>query len=145
MERIDALTSLVVWSHRIGRVIAHEAGSSTPAAQWRVLSVLDEEGPLRVGALASACRVTQPGMTRLISQMAEHGLVDRAPDPADERAVVIDITAEGRRAREDWLRTFRETIAPRFADLTAQEWAAIETTAAVLATHTPGITTGAPR
>lgn len=145
MERVDALLSLVVWSHRISRVVAHEAGSTTPAAQWRVLSVLADEGPTRVGALAAACRVTQPGMTRLIAQMSAHGLVERGPDPADERAVVVAITDAGRTAREAWLRTFRDRIAPRFADLTDEEWSAIETTASVLAARTPGITTGAAR
>jgi DNA-binding MarR family transcriptional regulator len=145
MERIDALVSLVVWSHRIGRVVAHEAGSTTPAAQWRVLSVLADEGPTRVGALASACRVTQPGMTRLLTQMSERGLVERHPDPLDERAVVIDITEAGRTARDTWLRTFRDTLAPRFADLADEEWSAIERTAHVLATRTPPITLGAAR
>ncbi len=145
MERVDALISLVVWSHRIGRVVAHEAGSTTPAAQWRVLSVLAEEGPSRVGALASACRVTQPGMTRLLTQMNELGLVDRRPDPADERAVRIAITDAGRTARDAWLGTFRDTVAPRFADLTDEEWSAIEMTAQVLATRTPAITMGADR
>ena len=143
MERLDALLSLVVWSHRIGRVVAHDAGSTTPAAQWRVLSVLADEGPTRVGALASACRVTQPGMTRLLTQMTAHGLVDRSPDPADERAVVVAITEAGRTAKKAWLRTFRDTVAPWFADLTDEEWSAIETTARVLAARTPAITMGA--
>ncbi len=142
---MDALTSLVLWSHRIGRVVAREAGSTTPAAQWRALSTLDQEGPMRLGALAAECRVTQPGMTRLVAQMVEHGVVERHPDPADERAVVVEITEAGREARNAWLRTIRETLAPRFDDLTDQEWSAIETAAALVAARTPDLTIGAAR
>jgi len=145
MDRFDALTSIVIWSHRIGRVVAREAGSTTPAAQWRALSELDESGAMRLTELAAACRVTQPGMTRLVGQMVEHGLVERKPDPADARAVMIEITEAGRAARAAWIRTIRERLAPRFADLGDEEWAALETTAAILAARTPDITIGATR
>ncbi|MBI4900030.1 MAG: winged helix-turn-helix transcriptional regulator, partial [Actinobacteria bacterium] len=77
--------------------------------------------------------------------MSERGLVERHPDPLDERAVVIDITEAGRTARGAWLRTFRDTLAPRFADLTDEEWSAIVRTADVLATRTPSITMGGAR
>jgi len=137
MDPIDALTSLVIRAHRLGRVVAREAGSSTPAAQWRALSTLEEEGPLRIGELAAACRVTQPGMTRLVGQMVEHGLLERHRDPQDERAVQLQITEAGRRARAEWIATIRATLAPWFADLSDAERAAIETTAALLADRTP--------
>jgi len=145
MDRFDALTNIVLSAHRIGRVVAREAGSTTPAAQWRALSELEESGAMRLTELAAACRVTQPGMTRLVAQMAEHGLVAREPDQADARALRIGITEAGRAARAAWIRTIRAQLAPRFADLTDDEWTALERTAAILAARTPNITIGAAR
>ncbi len=133
---MDALTALLIRTHRIGRVVAREAGSTTPAAQWRALSALGA-GPMRVGELAAECRVTQPGMTRLIAQMAEHGLVERRHDAHDERAVLIAVTDAGREALAGWHRTIREVLAPRFADLTDEEWRAIETASELIAARTP--------
>ena len=142
MQRIEALTDVIAAAHRLGRLVARTAGSTTPAAQWRALSILEESGPLRVGALATAARVTQPGMTRLIELMSASGLVERHPDPADARAVVIEITDAGRRARTEWIETARAALAPAFADLTDDEWAAIQTTAALLNARTAHLANG---
>jgi len=143
--RIAALQSLIIWSHRIGRVVARDAGNATPAAQWRALATLDEEGPMRIGVLAAECRVTQPGMTRLVASMAETGLVARAVDEDDPRATLVSVTEAGRAAIEDWRRTIRETLAPRFADLEAADWDAIERAAAIIAERTPSVLSGAGR
>ncbi len=137
MEQLDSLTAIVLWSHLIGRVVAREAGSTTPAAQWRALSTLIDGGPMRLGELAAECRVTQPGMTRLVAQMVGHGLVERGQDPHDERVVVIAATEAGREARAAWIRTIQDTLAPKFADLSAEEWQAIATAAALIAARTP--------
>lgn len=91
---------------------------------------------MRVGALAAACRVTQPGMTRLVELMAAAGLVEKRPDPADARAAVIQITDSGSAARRAWIDTVGEVLAPKFAGLSDEDWAAIRTTAALLNART---------
>jgi len=144
-RRIDALQSLIIWSHRIGRVVAREAGNATPAAQWRALSALAEAGPMRVGVLAAECRVTQPGMTRLVASMVEHGLVTRAVDGDDPRATLVGVTDAGREALAEWHRTIRATLEPRFADLSPADWDAIERAAALVAERTPTVLAGAGR
>lgn len=136
-RHLDALQSLIIWSHRIGRVVAREAGNATPAAQWRALATLAEEGPMRIGVLAAACRVTQPGMTRLVASMTELALVSRAVDGDDPRATLVTITDAGHEAIAGWRRTIRDTLAPRFADLPPTDWDAIERTAAIIAQRTP--------
>lgn len=143
MDNIEAVVDLVTAGHRLGLIVARETGSTTPAAQWRALSMLENHGPLRLGALADACRVTQPGITRLVRSMATAGLVEKDPDPSDARAVVIRITDAGRAARSAWIDTVREVLAPRFADLSEEEWNAVLTTAALLAARTSDITIGA--
>ncbi|WP_127551304.1 MarR family winged helix-turn-helix transcriptional regulator [Actinoplanes sp. OR16] len=61
-----------------------------------VLRRLDGDGPGRVTDLARLERASQPGMTQLVGRMEKAGLVRRAPDPADGRGVLVEITQEGR-------------------------------------------------
>src|ERR1044072_9150857 len=51
--------------------------------------------PQRVTVLATAESVAPPSMTTLLSRLEPDGLVARGPDPADARAVLATITAEG--------------------------------------------------
>jgi DNA-binding MarR family transcriptional regulator len=68
-------------------------GLSRTAAS--VLATLRDGGPQRVTALATAESIAQPSMTTLLSRLERDGLVERGPDPADARAVLATITAEG--------------------------------------------------
>jgi DNA-binding MarR family transcriptional regulator len=57
---------------------------------------LDDEGPLRITALAAAELVAQPTMTVLVRRLEQDGLVARTPDPLDARAVRVALTDAGR-------------------------------------------------
>jgi DNA-binding MarR family transcriptional regulator len=69
------------------------AGLSLTAAA--TLARLQRSGPARLTELASAEGVSQPSMTALIARLADQGLVRRAADPHDGRAVVLTLTPEG--------------------------------------------------
>ena len=60
-----------------------------------VLAALRDGGPQRVTTLALAESIAQPSMTTLLSRLERDGLVERGSDPADARAVLVTITAEG--------------------------------------------------
>jgi len=145
MERADVIPSLVLSSYALARIAAHDAGNDAPAAQWRVLSLLDQSGPKRVGELATAARTTQPGMTRLVGSLERDGLVRRGADPGDSRATVVEITSAGSEALASWRTEFRDTLAPRFADLHDDDWATLLRAAEILAAHTAHESTGAAR
>jgi DNA-binding MarR family transcriptional regulator len=145
MNRSDVIPSLVLSSYALGRIAAQDAGNDAPAAQWRVLSLLQQSGAQRVGALAAAARTTQPGMTRLIGTLERDGLVLRSPDPDDSRATVVDITVSGAETLAAWRQEFRSTLAPRFADLTEDDWSALARAAEILAAHTAPDSTGEAR
>lgn len=106
----------------MGRLAAIETKNETPVAQWRTLSILRTEGPQRLGELARLSRVTQPGMTRLVSTMTSEGLLTRAADPSDSRASVIHITDAGLAALDDWRAQLRSALMPFFADLPDEDW-----------------------
>ena len=98
MQRADVIPSIVLSGYALGRIAAQDAGNEAPAAQWRVLSLLDRQGAARVGELARAARTTQPGMTRLLGALERDGLVQRSADPSDSRAVVVGAARAGRRS-----------------------------------------------
>ena len=54
-----------------------------------------QTGPARLTELATAEGVSQPSMTSLVSRLSGQGLIGRAPDPHDGRAVVLTLTPEG--------------------------------------------------
>jgi DNA-binding MarR family transcriptional regulator len=90
-----------------------------------VLSRLQREGPARLTELAAAEGITQPSMTALVARLAGQGLVERAADPRDRRAVVLGLTPAGAEllARRRAGRTAR--LAPHLADLSPDERARI--------------------
>ena len=78
--------------------------------------------PVLAEELARLSRVTQPGMTRLVSAMADDGLVVRTTDPSDSRATVVDVTAAGRDALLEWRRQVGDALTPLFSDLPDADW-----------------------
>jgi DNA-binding MarR family transcriptional regulator len=136
MKRSDILESLLVSSTRLVRIAAQTTGSNTPQAVWRTLGILDSDGPMRVGELATASRVTQPGMTRVLATMIEEELVSRIADVADSRAWLIRITPKGRAALEAWRVQLAGALQPWFADLDQGEWAILERAVELMASRT---------
>ena len=65
------------------------------------LGLLLRSGALRLTALAEREAVSQPAMTGLVSRLQAAGLVARCADPSDGRAVLVELTAQGRALIED--------------------------------------------
>lgn len=133
METPDVVTSIVLSAHALARIAAQDAGNDAPSAQWRALGILERQGAMRLGALASAARTTQPGMTRLVGALERTGLVARTSDPDDSRATLVTVTTAGLQALTDWRAEFRDTLAPRFATLSGDEWSVLQRAADILA------------
>ena len=82
----------------LGRVLsesAREAGLSLDRV--KPLGMLSRAGPIRAGELAERCHLTPAAVTHAIDMLVADGLVRREDDPADRRAVVLQITQKGRR------------------------------------------------
>jgi DNA-binding MarR family transcriptional regulator len=65
-----------------------------------VLQQLAEAGPVRSGELAARLEVEAPHVTRQVQKLQQAGYVDRAPDPDDRRAHLIQLTPAGRAASD---------------------------------------------
>ncbi|MEO5758800.1 MAG: MarR family transcriptional regulator [Mesorhizobium sp.] len=67
------------------------------SSQYPLLATLDRLGPLPVGELAQALGITQPGVTRSVSLLADLGVVETTQPDGDQRRRVVSLTAKGRR------------------------------------------------
>jgi DNA-binding MarR family transcriptional regulator len=130
------LADLMVTAHRLIRIAAQSTGSTTPSAVWNTLSILSTDGPLRIGELAFAARVTQPSMTKVVHQLVDEKLVRRVTDADDSRAWLVSATAAGIQALEDWRITLATTLEPLFSDLDPAELEALTRAVEILAART---------
>lgn len=82
---------------RINRLANQRIELPLPVAQARLLSTIEDQGPTRISDLAALDHCSQPTMTTQVRRLEDAGLVTRAEDPGDARAVLIAITDAGRR------------------------------------------------
>jgi DNA-binding MarR family transcriptional regulator len=94
--------------------------------QGSVLGELVLNGPRRMSTLAELEGVRQPSMTDLVRRLARLGLVTRAPDPDDRRAVLIAATEAGTQYIEELVLAREEFLRERLAALDPADRVAIE-------------------
>lgn len=71
------------------------ANRLTPT-QAQMLAHLSARGPCRLGNLAAEAGVTQPTASDAAAALIRKELIDKRPDPADGRASLLHLTADGR-------------------------------------------------
>jgi DNA-binding MarR family transcriptional regulator len=83
---------------RAQRAAVAPYGSS---ARCTILTELGRADSLSMGELAARLRLDKGWVSRGIDQMVDDGTVIRAPDPDDGRAVVLTLTAKGRKQHRE--------------------------------------------
>lgn len=77
---------------RIGRLL-RPLGVS--AAGGLVLGILRDLGPMSPSEIGERLIVTRATVTGLIDSLERRGFVERRPNPADRRSLIVEITPEG--------------------------------------------------
>jgi DNA-binding MarR family transcriptional regulator len=112
-------SDLVVHAARLVRVVARATASEAPAG-LRLLSQLDELGPVTVTELARADRSSQPTTSAAVSGLEQRALIGRVPHPTDARSHRVELTAHGRavlaQARERHGRILADQMTRRSLD-----------------------------
>lgn len=98
----------------------NDAGDLT-LAQLSILLTLLAQGPMRMTDLAAHERVRTPTTTVAIRRLEKLGLVKRSRDPSDLRAVLVDITPEGRAQHQEALEVRRAHLASLLAKLSPED------------------------
>jgi DNA-binding MarR family transcriptional regulator len=103
--------ALVTYAGRLVRAVSRRTTRQVPAATLRLLSQLDELGPIGVSHLAEADRCSQPTMSSAVKHLIDKGWALKRPHPADARASLVELTGEGRDVLTDARRRNAEAVA----------------------------------
>jgi DNA-binding MarR family transcriptional regulator len=98
------------WEDRSAR-----AGLRLARAPQQVLRRVIEGGPARISELARATGGSLPAVSRLVRALEAQGLLERAPDAADARAVRVHASRSGQAAARRLRRAADEIFEERLA------------------------------
>ncbi len=128
----EAMTQIARW---IGRPetrtkLLGTAGQELSPIDVELLRTIVANGPVRVSDLAEWQSVDKSTITPQVRRLEQRELVERRPDPADRRAVLLTATTRGRRtcqrmeatgaavtssALQDWSQEDQEAFATLFS------------------------------
>ncbi|CAB4722357.1 MAG: MarR family transcriptional regulator [Actinobacteria bacterium] len=131
-ERADLDLAPVAVFSRISRLARHldlarrEAFTAEGIESWEfdVLAALRRAGApyeLSPGRLLRETLVTSGTMTNRVDRLAARQFVERYPDPADRRGVIVRLTPEGKSAVDNAFGALLEAEAAFLSDLSAKE------------------------
>ena len=104
---LNRAEALELW-HRVNLGSVLSAAPDLSARQMAILTtVYMEAGPHTVRSLAQRLDITISPVTRALDTLGRHSLVDRGPDPADKRSVLVHRTAQGSRFLSDFAERIR--------------------------------------
>jgi DNA-binding MarR family transcriptional regulator len=115
LNRVEWMTDLVrleivLWE-RVDARLRERHGLSLAFFESLYFVSRAPEGPLRVGDLAQAMRVTVGGISKLVDRVEAAGLIARGADPDDRRAARLTLTREGERRLKAAVVTYEEAVA----------------------------------
>jgi DNA-binding MarR family transcriptional regulator len=91
----DAAGRLFIAIARLTRLMRRNAPVALSHGSITALATVVNEGPIRVGDLATWEGVRAPTMTRIVDGLVVDGYAERIPDPADGRACLVRATPAG--------------------------------------------------
>ena len=96
------------------------------SARFATMQTLESGGEIRITDLAQRHGVTQPGMSQLVDRLVEAGDAVRKRDDLDRRAVVVELTDQGRQTLHDRISVAADALDHLLDRLTESERAAID-------------------
>ncbi|GGH33370.1 transcriptional regulator, MarR family [Cribrihabitans marinus] len=89
----------------MGPIRAMLADVGITEQQWRVLRVLQEEGPQDPTRIAEQACLLLPSLTRILQKLESKHLIERQADPDDRRKQIVRISDQGEQVIRDNLQT----------------------------------------
>lgn len=105
----------------IGRATRKRLDASLDQGSYWLLHTLSRTGSIRASDLAQACELDTSTVSRQLRQLTDNGLVERRPDPADGRAHLVSLSAEGDRVTSEARARKRGLVLDQLADWPAQD------------------------
>ena len=91
------LTMLLRRAQRV-HIMGSHAEIDLDRSAYAILRLLDDEGPQRLGALATAFGLDPSTITRQVQSLERAGLAERSSDARDRRVCMLSLTETGARA-----------------------------------------------
>jgi DNA-binding MarR family transcriptional regulator len=92
------------------RELTEGVASGVTATTYPVISAVSRLGPVTATELAPEVGLDRTVTSRYATQLVDHGLLRRCPDPADPRRSLLTLTAEGEAVVATMRRRLVETI-----------------------------------
>ncbi|TKD50140.1 MarR family winged helix-turn-helix transcriptional regulator [Sphingomonas baiyangensis] len=111
---------LSIASNRVSSMVAttYQAMFGLRIPEWRLVAVLAEGDGMTQHALCGRTRMDKVSVSRAAIALAERGLVERSPNPGDQRSHLLRLSAEGR--------ALYDQVAPKAIEIEARLLAAFE-------------------
>lgn len=121
-------TALQLWAHlskAYSAIQAHAtddlAGRGLSTAEFDLLELLLQKGPLPLGAVRRSLAVSSGGVTFLVDRLEKKGLVERRSSREDRRSKQAALTAKGEEIAAEILPAHAERIRESMSGLTLPE------------------------
>lgn len=85
--------------------------------EFKILKILQEEGPTPMARLSDATVLTQPAITSFVDKLEVQGFVRRDRDLEDRRVIKIAITSKGRLLCRKGLRIHTQFVSELLSEL----------------------------
>ncbi len=89
--------------------------------QFAVIEILGHLGPLRVGEICKKMLVTGGNMTLVLDNVEKMGLIERIHSKEDRRAIVVQLTKEGKDLFDKIFYSHAEYVTQLMSVLTQEE------------------------
>ena len=113
---------------RLARVLRQKDSGRLPPAAASMYAIIVRDGPISLGDLAAAERVSPSTVTKIVEKLETRGLVDRLIDPTDRRVHLVRLSAKGRRHIEDYRTKRNAWLAKQITELNVVERAGLAVT-----------------
>jgi DNA-binding MarR family transcriptional regulator len=89
--------------------------------QFEVIVLLDDEETLQVAEIGRKLQIAKAQMTQVMDKLSELGLIERATNPADRRAINVSLSPRGKTVLEANKVRLRNAVKESMAALSDEE------------------------
>jgi DNA-binding MarR family transcriptional regulator len=132
-SRPDLASHLRLTIARTARRLRQEGGTELSPSMTAALATIECHGPMTPSELAARERIQRPTATRVIARLEEMGLIARTADPQDRRSSLVSVTPDAKALLTEQRTRKTAFLAERLDRLEAEDRAALERAADVLA------------
>ncbi|AEG60367.1 MarR family winged helix-turn-helix transcriptional regulator [Desulforamulus ruminis] len=87
----------------------------------KIIHILYQNDSLTPTEIGKMLDIEKGGLTTIIDQLAEMGLILRSADPGDRRKILLSLSPEGKAHMEEVIQKFTQTLMDLFEDVDAKE------------------------